>query len=98
MKIIPLHDRILVKRIDKDTKSSGGILLTGSLTKDSTRATVIAVGSGLILEDGTQRPIDLKVGDVVMFTASYELKVELVKGEEYLVMRESDIDATIIED
>ena len=98
MKIKPLHDRILVKRIDKDTKSSGGILLTGSLTKDSTRATVIAVGSGLILEDGTQRPIDLKVGDVVMFTASYELKVELVKGEEYLVMRESDIDATIIED
>jgi len=98
MKIIPLHDRILVKRIDKDTKSSGGILLTGSITKDSTRATVIAVGSGLVLEDGTQRPIDLKVGDVVMFTASYELKVELVKGEEYLVMRESDIDATIIED
>ena len=73
-------------------------MLTGSITKDSTRATVIAVGSGLVLEDGTQRPIDLKVGDVVMFTASYELKVELVKGEEYLVMRESDIDATIIED
>lgn len=94
-KITPLHDRVLIKRIDKDTESAGGIILTGSMTKDSTRGTVLAVGSGLVLENGEQRPLDLKVGDVVIFTLSFELKIELIKGEEYLIMREKDIVATI---
>ncbi|MCK5818731.1 MAG: co-chaperone GroES [Psychromonas sp.] len=94
-KITPLHDRVLIKRIDKDTESAGGIILTGSMTKDSTRGTVLAVGSGLVLENGEQRPLDLKVGDVVIFTLSFELKIELIKGDEYLIMREKDIVATI---
>jgi chaperonin GroES len=65
------------------------------MIRDSTTATVVDVGTGLLLENGEQRPNDLKIGDVVMFTASYEIKIEIIKGDEFLVIRESNVDAIL---
>ncbi len=93
-----MHDRVLVKRIEQDTESSGGILLTGSLTKEPTRGTVLAVGIGTVLKNGDLRPLDIKVGDIVVFTQTFELKIEFFEGEEYILMQEKHIVATIEEE
>lgn len=67
MAIRPLHDRLIVKRNEQETKSAGGIVLTGSAAEKSTRGEVIAVGNGRILENGEVRALDVKVGDTVIF-------------------------------
>ncbi len=67
MSIRPLHDRVIVKRKEVETKSAGGIVLTGSAAAKSTRGEIIAVGKGRILENGTVQPLDVKVGDIVIF-------------------------------
>ena len=67
MSIRPLHDRVMVKRKEVETKSAGGIVLTGSAAAKSTRGEIIAVGKGRILENGTVQPLDVKVGDIVIF-------------------------------
>ncbi|MDO8954382.1 MAG: co-chaperone GroES [Gammaproteobacteria bacterium] len=90
MKIRPLHDRVLVRRAEEETTTAGGIVLPGSATEKPIKGEVVAVGKGKILENGTVRPLDVKIGDTVYFGkyAGTELKVD---GEELLMMREEDI-------
>lgn len=95
MSIRPLHDRLIVKRNEQETKSAGGIVLTGSAAEKSTRGEVIAVGNGRILENGDVRPLDVKVGDTVIFSEGYGVKTEKLDGEEVLIMSESDILAIV---
>lgn len=95
MKIRPLHDRVIVKREEAETKSAGGIVLTGSAAEKSSRAKVLAVGAGRILEDGKVRPLDVKVGDTVIFNEGYGTKVEKLDGEDVLILSEHDILAVV---
>ena len=95
MSIRPLHDRVIVKRKDVESKSEGGIVLMGSAAEKSTRAEVIAVGTGRILENGEVRPLDVKVGDQVIFSEGYGIKTEKIDGEEVLILSESDILAIV---
>jgi len=90
MKIRPLHDRVIVKRIEEETTSSGGIIIPDSAKEKPAQGKVIAVGEGKILDDGKKAPMNVKAGDKVLFSkyAGTEVKIE---GEEYLIMREDDI-------
>jgi chaperonin GroES len=90
MKIRPLHDRIVVKRLDEERKSPGGIVIPDTAAEKPIRGKVIAVGNGKVLDNGDTRPVDLKVGDQVLFGkySGTEIKVD---GEELLVMREDDV-------
>ncbi len=90
MKIRPLFDRVIVKRIEEDTKSSGGIIIPDSAKEKPQRAKVIAVGSGKLLENGKREPIEVKEGDQVLFGkySGTEIKIE---GEEHLILRADDI-------
>lgn len=90
MTIRPLHDRVIVKRAEEETKTAGGIVLPGSATEKPQRGKVVAVGKGKILKDGQVRPLDVKVGDSVIFGkySGNEIKVD---GQELLIMREEDI-------
>ncbi len=95
MSIRPLHDRVIIKRQAVESKSAGGIVLTGSAAEKSTRGVVVAVGNGRILENGEVRALDVKVGDQVIFSESYGAKVEKIDGEEVLILSESDILAIV---
>ncbi len=95
MKIRPLHDRVIVKRKEVESKSAGGIVLTGSAAGKSTRAEVLAVGNGRILENGEVKPLDVKVGDLVIFNEGYGAKTEKIDNEEVLIISESDILAIV---
>ncbi len=95
MKIRPLHDRVIVKRTEVESKSAGGIVLTGSAAEKSTRGEVVAVGNGRILDNGDVKALDVKVGDTVIFNEGYGVKTEKVDGEELLIMSESDILAIV---
>ncbi|MDF2529924.1 MAG: chaperonin GroES [Gammaproteobacteria bacterium] len=90
MKIRPLHDRVLVRRAEEETKTAGGIVLPGSAAEKPIKGEVVAVGNGKILENGQVRPLDVKVGNTVYFGkyAGTEIKVN---NEELLMMREEDI-------
>jgi chaperonin GroES len=94
MKIRPLHDRMIVKREDEERKSPGGIVIPDTAAEKPIRGKIVAVGKGKILEDGKVRPLDLKVGDKILFGkyGGTEVKVD---GEELLVMREEDVMAVI---
>ena len=94
MKIRPLHDRVLVKRNEEDSTSSGGIVIPDSATEKPIKGEVIAVGNGKLLENGELRALDLKAGDQVLFGkySGTEVKVD---GEELLVMKEDDVMAVI---
>ena len=93
MKIRPLHDRVVVRRMEEETTSAGGIIIPDSATEEPAQGEIIAVGNGQITDNGV-RALDVKVGDKVMFGqyAGTEIKVD---GEELLVMREEDIVAVI---
>lgn len=95
MKIRPLHDRVIVKRKEVESKSAGGIVLTGSAAGKSTRGEVLAVGNGRILESGDVKPLDVKVGDVVIFNEGYGAKTEKIDNEEVLIISENDILAIV---
>ncbi|AWH90734.1 co-chaperone GroES [Buchnera aphidicola (Melanaphis sacchari)] len=95
MKIRPLHDRVLVKRQEAESKSAGGIVLTGSAAAKSTRGTVVAVGNGRILDNGQVKKLDVKVGDLVIFNEGYGAKTEKIDNEELLILTESDILAIV---
>ncbi|BDX08295.1 co-chaperone GroES [Planctobacterium marinum] len=95
MAIRPLHDRVIVKRHEQETKSAGGIVLTGSAAEKSTRGEVIAVGNGRILDNGDVRALDVKIGDIVVFNDGYGVKTEKLDGEEVLIMSEGDILAIV---
>ncbi len=94
MNIRPLHDRVIVRRMEEERTSAGGIVIPDSATEKPAQGEVVAVGKGKILENGDVRPLDVKVGDKVLFSkyGGTEVKVE---GEELLVMREDDITGVI---
>ena len=94
MNIRPLHDRVIVKRKEEERTSPGGIVIPDTAKEKPIRGEVIAVGKGKVLDNGDQRPLDLKVGDEVLFGkySGTEVKVE---GDDLLVMREDDIMAVI---
>jgi chaperonin GroES len=90
MNIRPLHDRVVVKRMEEERTTAGGIVIPDSATEKPSRGEIIAVGKGKVAENGDVRELDVKVGDTVLFGkyAGTEIKVE---GEEVLIMREDDI-------
>ena len=94
MKLRPLHDRVVIKRMEEERTSPGGIVIPDSATEKPIKGEVMAVGNGKVNENGEVRPLDLKVGDTVLFGkySGTEVKVE---GEDLLVMREDDIMAVI---
>ena len=94
MKLRPLHDRVIVKRMEEERMSAGGIVIPDSATEKPVRGEVLAVGNGKILENGEKRALDINVGDKILFGkySGTEVKVD---GEELLVMREEDIMAVI---
>ena len=94
MNLRPLHDRVIVKRMEEERLSAGGIVIPDSATEKPVRGEVLAVGNGKILENGEKRDLDVQAGDKVLFGkyAGTEVKVD---GEELLVMREEDIMAVI---
>ena len=94
MKIRPLHDRVIVKRLEEDGTSPGGIVIPDSVTEKPTRGKIVAIGKGRILENGQLRPCDVRVGDKILFGkfSGTEVKVE---GEDLVVMREEDVMAVI---
>ena len=90
MKIRPLHDRVVVKRMEEERKSAGGIVIPDTAGEKPDQGEVIAIGNGKILEDGKIRPLDVKVGDRILF-GKYSGTAVKIEGTEYLVMREDDI-------
>jgi chaperonin GroES len=94
MKIRPLHDRVIVKRLESETKSAGGIVIPDSAAEKPVQGKIVAVGKGKILEDGSVRALDVKVGDKILFGkySGTEVKVD---GDELVVMREEDVMAVI---
>src|SRR6202007_2363491 len=94
MKIRPLHDRVIVKRLEEERTSPGGIVIPDTAAEKPVQGKIIAVGKGKILEDGQVRPLDVKVGDKILFGKYSGTEVKL-DGEELLVMREEDCMAVI---
>src|SRR2546426_11978624 len=89
-KIRPLHDRVVVKRLDAENKSAGGIVIPDTAGEKPDQGEVVAVGKGKILEDGKVRPLDVKVGDRILF-GKYSGQAGKVERTEYLGMRGEDI-------
>ena len=94
MKLRPLHDRLVVKRLDNERKTSSGIVIPDNATEKPDQGEVLAVGNGKILEDGKVRPLDVKVGDKILF-GKYSGQTVKVDGDELLVLREDDVMAVI---
>ncbi len=94
MKMRPLHDRVIVKRLEAEQTTKGGIVIPDSAAEKPIKGKVIAVGNGKILENGDVRPLDLKVGDIVLFGKYSGNEVKL-DGEELVVMNESEVMAVI---
>jgi chaperonin GroES len=94
MKIRPLADKVLVQRLEAKTKTAGGIVLPDSAKEKPQRGKIVSVGKGKLLDDGTRQKVQVKKGDMVLFTsyAGTEVKID---GKEYLIMDESDIMAVI---
>ncbi|HEX7045601.1 MAG TPA: co-chaperone GroES [Burkholderiales bacterium] len=90
MKIRPLHDRVIVKRIEEERRSPGGIVIPDTAKEKPIQGEVLAVGKGKLLENGEIRPLDVKVGDKVLFGKYSGTEVK-IGNEELLVMREEDI-------
>lgn len=90
MKIRPLHDRVVVKRVAEETVTAGGIVLPGSAAEKPSQGEVIAVGNGKPLDSGQVRALEVKVGDKVLF-GKYSGSEVKIDGEELVVMREDDI-------
>jgi chaperonin GroES len=94
MKMRPLHDRVIVKRLEEERTSPGGIVIPDSAAEKPIQGKIVAVGKGKILENGSIRPLDVKVGDKILFGkyGGTEVKID---GEDLLVMREEDVMAVI---
>jgi len=90
MKIRPLHDRVIVKRLEEERKTASGIVIPDTAAEKPDQGEIVAIGKGKILEDGSLRPLDVKVGDRVLF-GKYSGQTVKVHGDELLVMREEDI-------
>jgi chaperonin GroES len=94
MKVRPLHDRVIVKRVKEEEKTKGGIIIPDTAKEKPVEGKVIAVGAGKVLDDGKRQPLQVKAGDRVLFGkyAGTEIKLD---GEENLIMREDDIIAIV---
>jgi chaperonin GroES len=94
MKVRPLHDRVIVKRVKEEGKTKGGIIIPDTAKEKPVEGKVIAVGAGKVLDDGKRQPLQVKAGDRVLFGkyAGTEIKIE---GEDNLIMREDDIIAIV---
>lgn len=89
-KIRPLQDRLLVKRLNEEERTKGGIIIPDTAKEKPQEGEVIAVGNGKVLDNGTKHPLDVKVGDRILFSkySGSEVKID---GEEYTIMREDDV-------
>ena len=94
LNIRPLHDRVIVKRLAEEEKTAGGIIIPDSAKEKPTEGEVLAVGSGITTQDGNTRPLEVKVGDKVLFEKRGATEVSM-SGEEYLVMSEDKIIAVL---
>jgi chaperonin GroES len=94
MKVRPLYDRILVKRVDEESKTAGGLFIPDTAKEKPQQGLVVAVGNGKIQDDGSLRKLDVKAGDKVLFTkySGSDIKIE---GTEHLILREDDVLAII---
>ena len=94
MDVRPLHDRIIVRRLEEGEQTSRGIIIPDSAKEKPQRGTVFAVGAGKISDEGVRRPLDVKAGDLILFGkyTSQEIKLD---GTEYLIMREDEVLAVI---
>jgi chaperonin GroES len=90
VRIKPLHDRVVVKRVEEEQKTKGGIIIPDPAKEKPVRGRVVAVGAGRVLDNGTRVPLQVKEGDIILFGkyAGTEIKIE---DEEHLIMREDDI-------
>ncbi|OUV02513.1 MAG: co-chaperone GroES [Betaproteobacteria bacterium TMED82] len=94
MKLRPLHDRVVVKRLDNEKTTASGIVIPDNAAEKPDQGEIVAAGNGKLLEDGTTRPIDVKIGDKVLF-GKYSGQTVKVDSDELLVLREDDIMAII---
>ena len=96
MKLRPLHDRVVIRRLEEEQKTAGGIIIPDTAKEKPVRGEIVAAGHGKILEDGKVRALDVKKGDHVLFAkyAGTEVKLD---GEEFTVLKESDILAVVNE-
>jgi len=94
MKVRPLHDRVIVKRVEEEETTKGGIIIPDTAKEKPVEGKVIAVGNGKILENGKKQPLEVKKGDRILFGkyAGTDIKID---GEEHLIMREDDIIAIV---
>ena len=90
MKITPLHDRILVKRIEEEEKTKGGIIIPDTAKEKPSEGKVVAVGKGKVGEDGKLMPLDVKKGDRILFSKYSGTEVN-IEGDEHLIIREDDV-------
>ena len=95
MKLRPLHDRVIVKRLDNELKTSSGIVIPDTAAEKPDQGQVLAIGDGKVGDDGKVRPLSVKVGDKVLF-GKYSGQTVKVDGDELLVMREEDIMAVVL--
>ncbi len=95
MNLRPLHDRVIVKRLDQETKTASGLIIPDAAAEKPDQGQVLAVGNGKVLENGEVRKLDVKVGDRVLF-GKYSGQTVKVDGNELLVMREEDIMAVLV--
>lgn len=94
MKLRPLHDRVIVKRLDNERKTASGIVIPDSAAEKPDQGEILAVGTGKVGDDGKVRPLDVKVGDKILF-GKYSGQTVKVDGDELLVLREEDIMAVV---
>ena len=94
MKVRPLHDRILVKRIEEEKKTRGGLIIPDTAKEKPQEGRVVAVGTGKLNEDGRLRPLDVRKGDRVLFTKYAGSEIQIV-GDEHLIIREDDVLAVL---
>ena len=90
MKLRPLHDRVIVRRVEEEKLSAGGIVIPDNAAEKPIRGEILAVGNGKVLDNGEQRGLDVKTGDTVLFGKYSGTEIK-INDEELLVMREEDI-------
>jgi len=95
MNLRPLHDRVIVKRLDQETKTASGLIIPDAAAEKPDQGEILAIGNGKVQENGTVRALEVKVGDRVLF-GKYSGQTVKVDGEELLVMREEDIMAVLV--
>ena len=94
MKVKPLHDRVIVKRVEEEATTKGGIIIPDTAKEKPVEGKVVAVGGGKLLDNGEKQPLEVKAGDRVLF-GKYEGTDIQIEGEEHLIMREDDIIAIV---